>query len=125
MFLLCFLQHNPVCSSVLYICITADFFLLASISLHILTIEPTCARLKDFGPEWIDRITGTLERFSTKALESERQLRAEMETKLAEQLARKERSMEEHERAGRLKYETELHDLKVYRSSSDPSYLRL
>jgi hypothetical protein len=61
----------------------------------------------------LDKVTTTIERFSTKVLETERQLRAEMEKKLSEEVAKREHALEDAYRTERLRYEDELRDLKV------------
>lgn len=73
---------------------------------------PQTAAKEDTGAV-IDKITNTIERFSAKLIETERNLRAEMEAKLESQLNRKEHSMEEQTRQERLTYQRELQDLKV------------
>ena len=61
----------------------------------------------------IDKITNTIERFSNKIMDTERVLRAEMEARLAEEVAKRERIMEESYRKEKEHLETELRDLKT------------
>lgn len=61
----------------------------------------------------LDRITNTIERFSTRVLETERKLREEMEIKFLAEIERKERNMQEAYKQERDHYERELQDLRV------------
>ena len=62
--------------------------------------------------EMVDRLTMTIERFSMKVMETERQLRAEMETKFQSEVQKKEQRIEELMRLERLAYEREIQELK-------------
>ena len=66
----------------------------------------------------IDKITTTIERFSNKVLETERLLRAEMEAKLAEEVAKRELRLADENQKEKAKFEHELHSIKVSRGIS-------
>lgn len=61
----------------------------------------------------IDKITETIERFSSKVMETERKLREDMEQKLKLELSKKEKQIEDAYRSDRLEHEKELQDLKT------------
>lgn len=63
--------------------------------------------------DMIEKITSTIERYSDKLVETERVLRAEMEGRLAQEVAKRERIMEEGYRNEKSHLETQLRDLKV------------
>jgi hypothetical protein len=66
-----------------------------------------------FDGEMLDRITQTIERFSTRLIETERTLRTEMDKKWADELQRREDHIRQNYNQERLNYEKELMDLKV------------
>jgi hypothetical protein len=65
--------------------------------------------------EVIDKITNTIERFSTKVIEAERHLRNELDTKLDREASKRQNQVDESVIQERLRYERELQDMKVRR----------
>ncbi|KAJ3214155.1 EF-hand domain-containing member C2 [Dinochytrium kinnereticum] len=64
------------------------------------------------GMEVIEKVTETMERFSSRILEVERQLKNEMEMKLANELGERQARLEDKYKQERLRYEKDLQELK-------------
>jgi uncharacterized phage infection (PIP) family protein YhgE len=60
----------------------------------------------------IEMIQEALEKFSSKVVDTERQLRAEMDSKLSEELKKREADIEETHHQERLRYEKDIQEMK-------------